>query len=73
MKIVHDEIQFEESDLLDLDVTLSKLIYNALSAYRAKVIATNNVKILAGYFVGCTHTLKVTIYLIWKNEQQNTG
>ena len=60
MKIVHDEIQFEESDLLDLDVTLSKLIYNALSAYRAN-------------FVGCTHTLKVTIYLIWKNEQQNTG
>ena len=48
MKIVHDEIQFEESDLLDLDVTLSKLIYNALSAYRAKVIATNNVKIPSG-------------------------
>ncbi len=36
MKIVHDEIQIEESDLMDLDAVLGEVIYAGIKAFREK-------------------------------------
>ncbi|WAX14584.1 hypothetical protein ECO340P2_00042 [Escherichia phage ECO340P2] len=36
MKIVHDEIQIEENDLMDLDAALGEVIYKGLKAFREK-------------------------------------
>lgn len=36
MKIVHDEVQIEENDLMDLDAALGTVIYAGLKAFREK-------------------------------------